>query len=568
MFGDAADLITAAVQNGVAHPPGFPVWVMLGHLASLFPVGSLPFRVNLTAVLYHGLAVGIVFLSGFVLTRRAGAAAFAASLLALGSPAFVSWSLQAEVFSLSDLIAAIVVLLTLAWLEQPSRWRLVLPLAVALGLAITAHPTVVALAPLPLWAAWCGRAALPRGRSFVVAATLAVGLTVASFALPYTYVLVVSQHPQSWSLGIAHTLPELIDVIDRHAYGSFQLVPQEVNRGGTPLDRVAVMLGTGGWPYVGIALGALGLWMQRRTRALIMLGLLVALPLLGFCIAANISVADSVPRGIFERFGLLPLVASAPFAAGVVYVWDRVLGAWRLRVPVTAAALGMAVLLALVHVRGFSLAGIHDPRNLYDDISRALPPRAILYTTGDAVNTPPKYFVDVEHWRPDVTIVTHGSLFSETYVASLQKSIHMRAVAWSSVPPNVARDVIARANPGRPLFVAGDRPAHAPGPGYSPSVEGIVSRMIPNGVGVDIKRRFRAEAALESRPGYATISADSRASNGFGPLVREYYAAGFFSTGADAKWLGDVPAARFWYGRAAAYSSDPLIAEQLERLSR
>src|SRR4029077_15675584 len=35
------ELIVAAARLGVAHPPGTPLWVMLAHLASLVPVGSV-----------------------------------------------------------------------------------------------------------------------------------------------------------------------------------------------------------------------------------------------------------------------------------------------------------------------------------------------------------------------------------------------------------------------------------------------------------------------------------------------------------------------------------------------
>jgi hypothetical protein len=41
MFGDGPELTAAAVTDGVAHPPGYSLWVILGHIASLFPVGPL-----------------------------------------------------------------------------------------------------------------------------------------------------------------------------------------------------------------------------------------------------------------------------------------------------------------------------------------------------------------------------------------------------------------------------------------------------------------------------------------------------------------------------------------------
>ena len=50
VVGDTPELITAAVTLGVAHPPGYPLFTMLGHLFTLLPFGSIPFRVNLLAL--------------------------------------------------------------------------------------------------------------------------------------------------------------------------------------------------------------------------------------------------------------------------------------------------------------------------------------------------------------------------------------------------------------------------------------------------------------------------------------------------------------------------------------
>src|SRR5215467_4706692 len=50
VFGDTPELVTAAITLGIPHPPGYPLFTMLGHLFSLLPAGALPFRVHLLAV--------------------------------------------------------------------------------------------------------------------------------------------------------------------------------------------------------------------------------------------------------------------------------------------------------------------------------------------------------------------------------------------------------------------------------------------------------------------------------------------------------------------------------------
>src|SRR5947199_8625057 len=75
VVGDTPELITAAVTLGVAHPPGYPLFTMLGHLFSVLPFGSIPFRVNLLSVFCDSIAVGIVYLSAAHLVRSRTAAA-------------------------------------------------------------------------------------------------------------------------------------------------------------------------------------------------------------------------------------------------------------------------------------------------------------------------------------------------------------------------------------------------------------------------------------------------------------------------------------------------------------
>src|SRR5947208_16597030 len=75
VVGDTPELITAAVTLGVPHPPGYPLFTMLGHLFSLMPLGPIPFRLNLFAVTCDALTVGIVYFTAFRLTRSRLAAA-------------------------------------------------------------------------------------------------------------------------------------------------------------------------------------------------------------------------------------------------------------------------------------------------------------------------------------------------------------------------------------------------------------------------------------------------------------------------------------------------------------
>src|SRR5713226_6224023 len=120
VVGDTPELITAAVTLGVPHPPGYPLFTMLGHLFSLMPVGPIPFRVNLLAVTCDALTVGVVYFTPSRLPGSSLAAVVAALVLAV-NPTFWAWSLVSEVFPLNNLLVALLICFLVIWHGQPER---------------------------------------------------------------------------------------------------------------------------------------------------------------------------------------------------------------------------------------------------------------------------------------------------------------------------------------------------------------------------------------------------------------------------------------------------------------
>ena len=70
---DSGELIVAAHGLGVAHPPGFPLWVMLAHLASLLPFGNVAARINFSSTLFAAVACAMLILvaAELLITARA-----------------------------------------------------------------------------------------------------------------------------------------------------------------------------------------------------------------------------------------------------------------------------------------------------------------------------------------------------------------------------------------------------------------------------------------------------------------------------------------------------------------
>src|SRR6266516_6934983 len=59
---NSGEYIMAAHDYRVAHPPGFPLWVILAHLASLVPFGNVAVRINFASAFFAALASAMLTL--------------------------------------------------------------------------------------------------------------------------------------------------------------------------------------------------------------------------------------------------------------------------------------------------------------------------------------------------------------------------------------------------------------------------------------------------------------------------------------------------------------------------
>ena len=101
--GDAAELVSTAVQGGLNHPPGFPLQSWLDRLFVLLPVSTPAFRLSLLSHLAQSASVGL-FVSAAL---SFGAGLFGAVVAALGYAFYapvLREGIQPEVFALSNLL--------------------------------------------------------------------------------------------------------------------------------------------------------------------------------------------------------------------------------------------------------------------------------------------------------------------------------------------------------------------------------------------------------------------------------------------------------------------------------
>ncbi len=140
-FWDAGEFIAVSNILGVPHPPGTPLYVLLGRIAILIPWRTLAERVNALSAIPAALAVMLTYLTALKLIRLtqgsertrsdewvAQLGAIVGALLFAFSDAFWENAIEAEVYSLMSLAQILVFWLGLRWWEEHERTPIAGPL--------------------------------------------------------------------------------------------------------------------------------------------------------------------------------------------------------------------------------------------------------------------------------------------------------------------------------------------------------------------------------------------------------------------------------------------------------
>jgi hypothetical protein len=403
--GDSGELICAARVLGVAHPPGYPLYTLLGHLATLLPLGSVAVRVNLLSALADAGAAGLLCLAIHRVTGRAGPGVLAGLAFAL-SPMVWPYAVTAEVFALNNLLVAALLALSVRGLAAPER---TLPAAaLVFGLGLSNHHTILFLGgPLLLGLAWQARAHLDRRLLLLSAAALALGL------LPYLHLVIGGLRHPALAWGETAAPAGFLDHLLRREYGTLQLGSSDMGGGGGLAARLR-LLGTrfaSSTLFLGPPLLALAVLARSRARAFAGLwAAAAALYVAVFFSLANLRLDDPLHVTVEERFSQQTLlVLAALCGVGLASAVDRLRGGagrW------IEWGLACGLPLALLAVNGPAQDQRHNTffRDYAQAVLAELPPSAILLATSDEAFGSVRYLQLVEGVRPDVQVVPTGHL--------------------------------------------------------------------------------------------------------------------------------------------------------------
>jgi tetratricopeptide (TPR) repeat protein len=148
--GDSGEMITAAYYLGIAHPPGYPLFCLLGKVLCFLPLGTIAFRVNLEAVLFGVLAVVLLYKFLHKLFNDLGQNSvfipLACSLLFAFSKTFWAQNLMAKGALYSMNVFFIIAIIYLIYLyKNKMSSRSVIIIAMVNGLGLANHNTIAPL---------------------------------------------------------------------------------------------------------------------------------------------------------------------------------------------------------------------------------------------------------------------------------------------------------------------------------------------------------------------------------------------------------------------------------------
>lgn len=442
LLADAGEFQFVPWLPGIAHPTGYPLYVLLGWLFShLLPFGEVAWRLNLFSAVTGATSIGIVYLISQELTTRIAPTtpplahrltAGGAALVFAFSHTFWSQVVVAEVYGMHALFVALVLWVTLRLPAQspaPARggqrlsFKAAWGLGLVFGLSLTHHSTMLLMIPailLFLWFSGWRRVTLGDGLKLLAVTALPglfyLYLPLIAPQVPYAQLNLTST--QTLTL-YEQTLSGFLDHISGRVFIG------QVQPSAFGLERLTLSLGflrqQVGW--LGGGLGLLGLLSLSRRPALLSLTLA---GFLGFLIFNLIYFIGDIAVLFIPCWLILSLWIGLGWLKVVGLITQAIINAKRARVTdVPAFAAGvrqieetlkqLTLIILALPLLAFPLGllltrypEIDQSQNTVardawlEILSQDLPQNAILLSNDRNEIMPMWYYQYVENRRPDL----------------------------------------------------------------------------------------------------------------------------------------------------------------------
>jgi hypothetical protein len=529
-FEDSGELAAAAYNLGVPHSPGYPLWTMLGKLFTYLPLGDVSYRLNLMSAFFSALGAAFVaaataLVLGHAASTRARTlmtvCAVAAGLLAATARSTWEQSIITEVYGLNAAFVGLLLLLLVIYgaaatlrVRAWSFWGACL----AMGLALTNHPTTVLLAPVAVAFVLVLNYRRSEASVRLRASRLLLGLAwLAAGLLPLLYLPLASRRDPVLDWGDPDTWTGFVRVLTRNQYRP---------EGHSGLDATMHEL----WTYLSLlweqwlpialvvaVVGFVALLLARRRFFWLAAGFfLAAAPLT--TIVTDFEVDGASPAVNAEMRALvsvfyIPSYLVLAFACGVGLWWLAAVivraatkrrsgvGAKSSTRPAPVGVVAAAVLLAaslliivvgaVLTARDVSMRDYRFASAYAANIFAVAGPDSLVMGDRDQFVFPLMYAQMVEGQRPDVTVIDQELLRRSWYIEMLR---------------NDRPQLMAAVKPQADAFLREVAPFEAGGPtddaalqaAYIALIKAIVDYFGQNGRGVTFTYEPPAEAVADA----------------------------------------------------------------------
>jgi hypothetical protein len=482
---DAGEYVAAACGLGIPHPPGNPLFVLIGRVTCLLPIAlNQAMRLNVLTAAATAVSAGVWFLVAERVTARWLAERWqqlvAGALAALiGATAFTVWNqsvVSEKVYTLALVGIAIVSWLTLRWLDDPDAPRADRKLVLAaylLGLGYANHMIGVIAGPALVLAVVMKRPAMLRRWRLILAggAVLLLGMT------PFATQPIRAAHFPAINEGevTACAMELRLDcTLSSTTWERFKYHFQRKQYAKPPLaDRQAPFTAQVGmwWLYfkwqwmrdvhgeapalqltLAVCFLALGLWGAAAHRRrdpdsfwyfapLVFSTTVLLIYYLNFRYGWSQApeLGNSVEREVRDRdyFYIWSFSVWGLWAAlGLVAAWETLTRALatapsvqkplpRRAWLVTAPILALALVPVIGNWRVASRAGETSTLDFAHDLLNSVEPYGVLFTLGDNDSFPLWYAQEIEGIRKDVTVALTPYIDTDWYPRQLvRRPVH------------------------------------------------------------------------------------------------------------------------------------------------
>jgi hypothetical protein len=428
--GDSGDLVTAAATGGVPHPPGYPLYTLLGFFLNKLPLFSPAWRVGLLSSIFQSLSIVLVFFITTLLTKKRVCGLFSAATIA-GTYLFFYYSITPEVFALLNFFLASILYILFLWYETRSSVYFYLA-AFVFFLSLSHHHVI--LFGLPAFALGI----LHFKKNIFEKKTFSIILVLAVLGLlPYVYAPIAGRSNSIIYWNNPKTLEGFLKLVSRADYGTFQ---SGGVYGELPIQRLLSVKAFGqfvlsdfGWGGILFAcIGAWWLYKKKRWHAKI-LG--VALFFFGpfFFFYASFPIVNNFTLGIYERF-LLPSYVILSIFIGVAILPLLTFATRSISLFIANKFLrkfAIAIVVCLIFLYPLRLSyqtlrisqGLaHDmtANRLGEDILSQTKPGAVVILSGDTALFISQYVRYALGFRQDTKVIHANGLLNNEYPKVVQ----------------------------------------------------------------------------------------------------------------------------------------------------